>query len=187
MPTFDRERSIPTGMGILPVAVLADAESRRSDHPLCSWAAVGPLAGELVADHDLEDPFGPRSPLGRARDLGAQILLIGVDQRRNSAVLHAHCLADVPAVRRAKGPFLASVHGQRRWLTPKRLAECTEGYRNIEDELVVRGLVRCALCGDARLRLMPMDPVVTEVELILHDRPDAVSCGRPTCRACSAA
>ncbi len=187
MPTFDKARSLPVGVGQLSMAILADSESVRSDHPLASWAAVGPLAGELVEGHDLEDPFGPGSPLGRARELNAQVLLMGVDQRRNSAVLHAHCLSDVPAVRCAKGPFLANVDGKRRWVTPRRLAECTEGYGHIEDELVVRGIIRCALCGDAKLRLMSMDAVVTEVELILNDRPDAVHCGRPTCRACASA
>lgn len=185
MPSFDKRRSMPRSMGQLALSVLMDPRCERSDHPLCSFAAIGPRAAELTAAHDLRDPFGPLSPLGRTRSTGGQILLIGVDQRRNSAIAHAQCCADGPQVRRAKATFLAEVDGQRQWVTPTRLAECSEGYQRIEDELTSRGLVRVARAGDGLCRLMSFDPFVCAVEHLLRLDPLAVRCQRPTCRQCA--
>ena len=187
MPPFDPERTLPHRMGSLALRVLFDPHSRRSHHPLASFAALGPRADELVAGHDLVDPFGPRSPIGRARALGAQVLLLGVDQRKNTALMHAHCLTSVPQVTERKGSFLTLVEGQRRWITPERFVECTEGYARIEDELVTRGLVRVARVGDGTARLMDMANVIDLTQHLIRLRPERVSCRRVSCRQCSAA
>ena len=185
MPLFDPARSLPEGMGSVATRVLLDPESQRSNHPLCSFAALGPMAAELLEGHDLLDPFGPLSPLARARDLRAQVLLIGVDQCSNSALLHAQALADIPVVRRNKGRFLAEVAGERTWVTPERLPECTQGFGRIEDDLVARGLVRVAQVGDGTCRLMRLHPIVAHMEHYLRLRPDSVRCGRIHCRQCA--
>ena len=185
MPLFDPERSLPEHMGAVATRVLLDPDSRRSSHPLCSFAALGPHAEELLADHDLLDPFGPQSPLARARDLRAQVLLLGVDQRSNSALLHAQALADTPAVRRNKGRFLAELDGERSWVTPERFPECSAGFDRIEDDLVARGLVRVARVGDGTCRLMKLHPIVAHMEHYLRLRPDSVRCGREHCRQCA--
>jgi aminoglycoside 3-N-acetyltransferase len=184
MPAFDPERTLPHRMGNLALRVLLDPLSRRSRHPLASFAALGPLAEELTAEHELDDPFGPRSPLGRARAHGAQVLLLGVDQRKNAALMHAHCLSGVPQVTERKGPFLAEVDGRRAWVTPRRFVECTEGYARIEDELVTRGLVRVARVGDGTARLMEMAGIVDLAQHEIRLRPDRVSCLRAPCRQC---
>jgi aminoglycoside 3-N-acetyltransferase len=184
MPLFHPRRSLPSLMGQISLAVLMESESRRSHHPLASFAALGPRAAEITFEHDLGDPFGPRTPLGRARELGAQVLLLGVDQSRNSAMLHAQALADVPELRTNKGSFLAEVDGERRWVVPSRLGECTEGFPKIEDELVERGLVRVGLIGDATCRLMTMRPLVSSVEYMLRNDPSIVRCDRPDCLQC---
>jgi len=184
-PLFDPVHSLPEGMGGLATRVLFDPASRRSNHPLCSFAALGPHAEELLSEHDLLDPFGPKSPLAAARRLRAQVLLLGVDQRSNAALLHAQVLADAPAVRRRKGTFLAEVDGERTWVRPERLPECSEGFGRIEDDLVSRGLVRVARVGDGTCRLMRMHPVVAHVEHCLRLRPEWVHCGRDACRQCN--
>jgi aminoglycoside 3-N-acetyltransferase len=184
MPCFDPSRSMPRLMGQLATSVLLDPHRRRSDHPICSFAALGPRAEELVEGHELRDPFGPKSPVARARELDGQVLLLGVDQRRNSAMIHAHCLANAPQVRRNKGLFLAGSAEEREWVAPLRLSECTEGYGRIELELAARGLVRVARAGDATARLMRLQPFVAAVEHLVRLRPESVLCGRPACRQC---
>ncbi len=184
MPVFDRRRSLPRLMGQVATRVLLDPDSRRSGHPLASFCALGPLADELTRDGDLCDPFGPDSPLGKARERGGQVLLLGVDQRRNSILMHAQCLADVPEVRRHRGPFLAGSADARRWVTPARIPECTEGYGGLEDELVSRGFVRVARVGDGTLRLMDIDPLATFAEQRIRVSPESVRCARLTCRPC---
>jgi len=184
MPFFDVERTLPRLMGKVATRVLLDPDSRRSNHPLTSFCAIGPKADEIVRDHDLCDPLGPESPVGRVRAMRGQVLLMGVDQSRNSALMHAHCLSGVPQVRTDLGEFLACVDGERRWVQPERFAECTEGYGRLEDELVTRGFVRCTRVGDGTLRLMDVDPLVAFAEHKIRLRPERVCCRRPSCRSC---
>ena len=187
MPLFDRARTLPRMMGSLSIAMLLDPAARRSDHPLASFIALGPAAEDLCAEQDLFDPFGARGPLGRARAAGGQVVLLGVDQRKNSVLMHAHVMTDAPQVRQNKGPFLASVGGERRWITPSRFVECSEGYANLENDLVSSGLVRVARIGDSDCRLMEIGAVVDAVTHAVKTQPNRVLCGRAGCRQCVAA
>lgn len=184
MSPFDPVRSLPLRMGQLSTAVLLEPQARRSSHPLCSWLALGPRAEELVAAHDLADPFGPESPLARAVAAGAQVLLLGVDQRSNSAMMHAHVLADPPHLREGNGSFLVEEDGQRRWQPLTRFVDCTEGYGRLEHELVASGLIRVQRIGDSDCRLMEMHAFVPAVRHVLAMHPERVACGRPGCRTC---
>jgi len=58
----------------------------RSNHPVQSLATWGGHAEELAADHGLDWPLGPDSPLGRLCARGGQVLLIGVGHNRNSTL-----------------------------------------------------------------------------------------------------
>jgi aminoglycoside 3-N-acetyltransferase len=185
MPPFDPRRTPPSLMGQLALSVTLDPESCRSDHPLASFAALGPQASALTAEHDLRDPFGPRSPLARAVELDADVLLVGVDQTRNSLIYHAQCLADLPQIRGDHAPFLASIDGERCWVSAERLPECSEGFSAIEDELVSRGLVRCARAGDGTCRLMKSRRLVSFLEDHFRLWPRAVCCERADCRQCA--
>lgn len=185
MPLYDKQRSLPRMMGQLALTIALDPEAARSEHPLASFAAIGPRSAELVQGHDLRDPFGPCSPLGRALALDADVLLLGVDQTRNSAIYLAQCVADVPQVRRNRGAFLASVDGERQWITPERMPECSSGFGRVEDELVTHGLIRVALLGDATCRLMRMQPLITFLQYHLRLYPRSTACARPDCRQCA--
>jgi aminoglycoside N3'-acetyltransferase len=51
MPAFDKHTT-PSGMGAIAEALRSTAGAVRSDHPQSSFAAIGPEAGLLMADHD---------------------------------------------------------------------------------------------------------------------------------------
>lgn len=184
-PFFDPQRTLPREMGSLALSIALDPDARRSHHPLASFAALGPRAEELTAAHDLSDPFGRQSPLGRALELDADVLLLGVNQTRNAAFYLAQCLADVPEVRRNRGAFLANVEGRREWITPERLPLCSEGFGRIEDELTARGLIRVARAGDGTCRLMRMGSLVAFLEHQFRLWPRSVACGDASCAQCA--
>ena len=88
----------------------------RSAHPRHSFAALGPDAATIVAEHDLADSFGERTPLGRAYELDAQVLLLGVGHANNTSLHLAEAKGSFTKKRYANGsPML--VAGRREWVT----------------------------------------------------------------------
>ncbi|WP_431679970.1 aminoglycoside N(3)-acetyltransferase [Kitasatospora sp. KL5] len=79
MKAFDREHTpaSPT-MGRVAEEIRLLRGAVRSNHPQTSFTAVGPMAEELTADHDLDCHLGERSPVNRLYKAGARVLLISV-------------------------------------------------------------------------------------------------------------
>lgn len=70
---------------------------RRSLHPTHSVAAIGPLAGDIVCEHEsASTPCGNGTPYARILDCDGQILLLGVGLK-NLTVFHTiEAMAGVP-------------------------------------------------------------------------------------------
>jgi aminoglycoside 3-N-acetyltransferase len=79
MPPFEPDATpcSPT-VGALAEHVRTTPGAVRSLHPQTSFAALGPRAAELLADHDPHCHLGERSPLARLYAADAQILLLRV-------------------------------------------------------------------------------------------------------------
>lgn len=85
--------------------VLAEVFRRRpgvvpSDHPEGRFAALGPLADELVGDVPWHDYYGADSPLGRFTRKGGRVLRLGADIDTVTLVHLAENLVELPAKRR---------------------------------------------------------------------------------------
>ena len=74
---------INPGLGVLPAALISRAGAVRGEHPLNSFAALGPLADELIAAQNPADVYGPIRGLAARAGL---ILLIGVGLNRMTAL-----------------------------------------------------------------------------------------------------
>lgn len=114
MPAYDPRTSQSRMMGRLSEFVRSLPGAVRSEHPSSSWAAIGPQAEALMADHALEQVFGERSPVARCLAAGAHVLSLGTE--RTSLLHHAEHLASWPGKRTRAQGAAATIDGERRWL-----------------------------------------------------------------------
>lgn len=179
MPAFDPAITPTSHLGVIPELFRTWPGAVRSDHPSCSFAALGPQAGRIVAEQRLEDPMGDRSPLSAIYDLGGHVLLLGVGRKvghRNNTMLHL-------AERRALGggqetipagaPVL--VGGARQWVS-YREPDIDEGDFDEAGAAFERqdSTTRTGLVGDARCTLLRARPLIDfAIAWIKRHRSDA--------------
>jgi aminoglycoside 3-N-acetyltransferase len=88
-PWFD-EVATASHVGVLAECFRLNYATYRSLHPTHSVAAVGPAARQLTASHHLDEtPCALTSPYGKAREMDAHILLLGIGLERCTAIHHA--------------------------------------------------------------------------------------------------
>jgi aminoglycoside N3'-acetyltransferase len=91
---FDRRLTPCRAMGIVADTFWRMPDVERSDSPH-AFAAAGAHALEITAPHPLEIPHGLNSPVGRAYELDASVLLLGVGHSENTTIHLAENLAGV--------------------------------------------------------------------------------------------
>ncbi len=159
MRPFDPATTPSTGMGRIAETVRTHPGAIRSAHPQTSFAAVGPMATELMADHDLSCHLGVDSPLGKMYCLGAWVLLLGTGFSACTA-LHLAEYLYTPDPPTRKYRCVISDSGRPRWREYEDVVLDDSEFRALGDildksEFVVHGRV-----GNADCRLMPLCKVV---------------------------
>jgi aminoglycoside N3'-acetyltransferase len=91
---FDARATPCVGMGIVADTFWRLPGVLRSDSPH-AFAAIGPRAAEITADHPYDVPHGLDSPIGRTYELDAQVLLLGVGHDADTSIHLAESLAGV--------------------------------------------------------------------------------------------
>ena len=93
--------------------------AQHSGHPEAGVAAVGPLAGTLVASHPYDDAYGAGTPYARFVELGGLVTMLGAPLGTATLVHHAEAVAGVPGKRRVSYgmPVLVGDPGERVWRT----------------------------------------------------------------------
>ena len=151
LPIFD-PLTTPTTMGTIPETFRTFPGTLRSNHPLVSVCANGPLAREITAEHSLEFCEGIGTPFEKLYTLDACTLLLGVGFNRCSSLHYAESL--VPARRTVVSRFPLLVDGERVWVETQDMA--TDGgvhFPVVGDQFIATGAVRMARVGNAHAML----------------------------------
>jgi aminoglycoside 3-N-acetyltransferase len=115
LPAYEPDVTPSEGVGAIAEQIRVWPGAVRSAHPQTSFAALGPLAGELMAGHALESPLGEASPLARLEEAGGRVLLLGVGYDRCTCFhLAEYRLPDPPMV--TNGCAVLTDEG-RQWLS----------------------------------------------------------------------
>ena len=141
---------------------------RRSDNPH-AFAAAGPLAAAITAPHPIDPPHGSDSPVGRARDHDAQVLLLGVGHDADTTI---HLAENEAGVRYRRAVHVTIVEAGR----PVRfdyaeIDHCCARFELADGWLEAAGLQRRGPVGHGTARLVRARDIVRVVTARLREDP----------------
>jgi aminoglycoside 3-N-acetyltransferase len=165
MPSMsdDDERPFePAATPCRAMGVVADTFWRlpgvlRSDSPH-AFAAIGPAAKAITADHPLDVPHGPDSPVGRVHDLDGQVLLLGVNHNADTTMHLAEALAGVRY--RAAKYCMVRRDGRVERFDYAETDHCCLGFNLLDGWLDAAGQQRRGTVGHAEARLSQSRAIV---------------------------
>jgi aminoglycoside N3'-acetyltransferase len=181
---FDLQSTPCAGMGIVADTFWRIPGVSRSDSPH-AFAAVGPHAAEITAPHPIDVPHGLDSPVGRAYELDAEVLLLGVGHDANTIVHLAENLAGV----RYQLPKYATVvrDGQLVRHHYREVDHCCANFALLDAWLEARGYQQRSLIAGAPARLVCARDVVAVALEHLRENETAFLHPPGLCKECDEA
>lgn len=189
MPTFTRydepyePETSPSTVGAITEAFRGRSGVVRSPHPTKSVAVRGPDADRYVASHEPSNSLGPGSPIHRAVDDGASILLIGVDHTADSALHVAERLAGLP-YRDQMAETTVRREGETETVEVNRV-HCSRGFETAGVVASRLGLESIGSIGEATVRLADGPALLALVVSVLEEDPGFLLCDLPDCDRCA--
>jgi len=181
---FDPRNTPCAGMGIVADTFWRMPGVNRSDSPH-AFAAVGPHAAEITAPHPVDVPHGLDSPVGRAYDLDAEVLLLGVGHDANTTV---HLAENVAGVRYKLPKYATFIHdGQLVRHHYREIDHCCANFALLDSWLEARGHQQRGFIAGAPARLASARDIVAAALDQLRENETVFLHPRGVCSECDEA
>jgi Aminoglycoside N3''-acetyltransferase len=160
-PVFD-VRYTPCRTGKIPETFRNMEGAKRSLHPTHSVAAIGAKRDYIIEGHEnLLTPCSEGSPFHKNALLGGYIMLIGVDQERNSTVHSCEEIANVPyhLHKEITDIFITSYNGEKVLVRTKlhNWEKPLTNFNKFEEPFLERGIMKIGKIGGSTIRLIKAD------------------------------
>ncbi|MHB1000355.1 MAG: AAC(3) family N-acetyltransferase [Armatimonadota bacterium] len=159
-------------MGALPEAVLHTEGRIRGNHPINSFAAVGPLAEELISGQNRMDVYSPFDALVKA---GGYIVLMGVGLTRMTFIHYAEQVS-------GRKLFIRWANTPEGRSTEAQVGGCSEGFDQLEP--AVRHLMRETKVGNSDWKIFPAEATLQTLVQAISANPQITHCDDPVCGRC---
>lgn len=159
-------------MGAIPAAVVNHPDRVRGNHPLASFAAIGPRADELIRE---QAPLDWTAPLHALSGLNGFVVLMGVDHTKTTAIHHAERMVGREPFRRwANGPDGQPMEVQS--------GGCSDGFHQFDR--VLAPIEQRAQVGESVWRMFPITPLLERAADAIRREPAITHCDDTTCGRC---
>lgn len=170
-------------LGIITTKVKERPESVVSIHPAAAVAAIGGKAEIICKDHwKAGTAHGKDTPYIRIAEMGGYVVLLGVDQDRNTTLHTAEALAEQPYLRTIKKKFeTPEGEKEKSWNFfpgPHR------DFIGIDKFLRESGKLKISKIGNSVVRIIKSQDLIDIVVGLLKKNKDAVLCDNPRCQDC---
>lgn len=157
---FDPMTTPCPDMGIVAEAFWRSPGVLRSNSPH-AFAAIGPHAVQITARHPIDEPHGLDSPVGRAYELDAQVLLVGVGHDANTTI---HLAENLAGVRYRREKYVTILQdGKPVWLHYREIDHCCQRFPLVDGWLDDKQLQRRRQVGHGEARLARSRDIVKVV------------------------
>ena len=163
---FDPATTPARGMGIVSETFRRQPGVLRSDSPH-AFAAAGPEAKKILAEHPVDFPHGLDSPVGRVYEVDGSVLLLGVGHGENTTIHLAEAMAGVRYRRRKHLTVFRD--GEPTRLDYLEIDHCCERFAIADVWLDAAGVQRRGTVGHAEARLIRSRDVVEAVVSRLNE------------------
>jgi len=156
----------------------------KSIHPVHSVSAMGARARYLTKDHDkMPTACGKGTPFGKLVDLGGYILLMGVDQDRNTTLHTAEDYADLPYLSEKEFKYVDE-NGVEKTIVLKRFPGPHRNFIGMDRIFLEKKIMNIERIGNAMVRLIDAKKMIRVCLDELKKNPAAFLCENPNCADC---
>ncbi|NIK57008.1 AAC(3) family N-acetyltransferase [Kribbella shirazensis] len=174
--SFRADLPIDSWLGTIPETFRQTCAPLRTEHPLFSYQAAGPAAERILA---AQRPDWPLGPLEALEALDGDVLLLGVTHTSNTTI---H-LAEQHLGRSRFYRYAKAANGL--WTEFPNIPGESHHFDSLEP--VLRPITKEVRIGQARVRRIPKQAVLSATRDLVEADPAALLCtDDPTCR-CAAA
>lgn len=159
-PAYDPATTPSRYMGAIAELLRTWPGAIRSAHPVASFAALGPNADFLMADHRVEYDVGDGSPIGKLYELDGDVLLLGVGHGNNTSLHMAEFRADWPDKPWMTTGSAMLVNGERQWVAYDGLDIDGSDFEQLGAAYESQHPIRRGKVGNAEVRFFKQRPIV---------------------------